>query len=76
METPRPRWENEEDWAVTHPNARACETCLFRPSEFRGDKLDRADTANCGIFEEPKRKPDDVYWDGADCEFYEDENAA
>ena len=74
METPRPRWESEP-FATVHPNARACETCLFRPTEVDGLKLDRASTDTCGIYEYPKSKPDDVYWDGADCEFYEGANA-
>jgi hypothetical protein len=66
----RPRWEAEE-WRVTHPNPQACETCMFRPSEFQGSKLDRADTGSCQIYEYPDHKPNDVYWDGAECEFYE-----
>jgi len=74
METPRPHWDDESLTTIP-PNPKACETCLFRPSAFRGHKLDRADTACCTIFEEPEEKPHDVYWDGADCEFYEDAKA-
>ncbi|MDR1398113.1 MAG: hypothetical protein LBJ14_10345 [Desulfarculales bacterium] len=68
----RPRWESEM-FATTGPNARACESCLFRPTEYKGIKLDRASTDTCMIFEDPETKPHDVYFDGADCEFYEEE---
>ena len=70
MAEKRPRWESEM-MGGKHPNPKACETCMFRPSEFRGVKLDRADTANCQIYEEPDDKPDEVYFDGAECEHYE-----
>jgi hypothetical protein len=69
----RPRWEAEEYWPVTPPKAQACETCMFRPYEFNGVKLDRADTSHCQIYEYPDDKPNDVYFDGAECEFYESE---
>jgi len=45
---------------------------MFRASEFNGVKLDRADTANCQIYEAPESKPDNVYWNGADCDSYEE----
>ena len=70
MSEVRPRWESEMMGGID-PNPVACETCMFRPSTFRGHQLDRADTASCGIFEDPEMKPHDVLWDGADCEFYE-----
>jgi hypothetical protein len=66
----RPRWESEV-MGGKHPNAKACETCMFRPSVLYGENLDRADTYNCQIFEHPEGKPDDVYFGGADCEYYE-----
>ena len=69
-QTPKPHWA-DEIMTTIGPNAKACETCLFRPTVFRGVKLDRASTDTCMIFEEPESKPHDVYWDGADCEFYE-----
>lgn len=34
-------------------------------------QLDNADTAHCEVFEDPESKPNDVYFDGAECEFYE-----
>lgn len=58
-------------WNTVQPNPKACETCLFRPTEYNGLKLDRANTDTCGVFEDPETKPDDVYWDGAKCEYYE-----
>jgi hypothetical protein len=70
MNAIQPRWENEMMGGKL-PNAKACETCLFRPTDFRGRRLDRADTDTCAIFEDPETKPADVYWDGAECEFYE-----
>jgi hypothetical protein len=70
MSEKRPRWESEM-WNTVQPNPRACETCMFRPSEFNGVKLDRANTANCQIYEPPESKPYEVYWDGAECENYE-----
>jgi len=70
MSEMRPRWENEPMGGVP-ANPKACQTCMFRASEFNGVKLDRADTANCQIYEAPESKPNDVYWNGADCESYE-----
>lgn len=70
MSQKRPKWENEV-WTAQHPDPVACETCMFRPSVFRGTILDRASTGNCTIFEEPDHKPREVLWDGAECECYE-----
>jgi hypothetical protein len=70
MADKRPRWESEM-WNTIQPNPKACITCMFRPSEFNGIRLDRANTANCQIYEYPEEKPDKVYWDGAECENYE-----
>lgn len=71
MSEKRPRWEKEV-WTAQSPNAMACETCKFRASFApSGSQLDRADTCNCELFEYPDNKPNDVLWDGAECEFYE-----
>jgi hypothetical protein len=70
MSEKRPRWESEM-WNTIQPNPKACETCLFRPTEYNGLKLDRADTDTCQIYEHPESKPHDVLWDGAECENYE-----
>jgi hypothetical protein len=70
MNEKQPRWEHEM-MGGPPPNPKACATCMFRPSEFNGVKLDRADTANCQIYEPPKSKPHEVYWDGAECGNYE-----
>jgi hypothetical protein len=67
----RPHWESEMMGGGPAPNPKACETCMFRPSEFNGVKLDRASDSSCQIYEYPESKPKDVYWEGADCEFYE-----
>ncbi len=66
----KPRWENEMIGG-RESNPKACETCMFRPSERNGVKLDRANTAHCGIYEYPQIKPPNVYWDGEQCEYYE-----
>lgn len=71
MSGKRPRWESEV-WNTQGANAIACETCLFRATVAEdGSPLDRADTGNCEIFESPENKPNDVYFDGAPCEYYE-----
>ena len=54
------------------PNPKACETCMFRPTEYNGTELDRADTDTCQIYEDPETKPASVYWEGAECECYEE----
>jgi hypothetical protein len=70
MSEKKPRWEGEM-WNTVRPNPKACETCLFRPAEYNGLKVDRADNANCQIYESPESKPYEVLWDGKDCEHYE-----
>jgi hypothetical protein len=66
----RPRWESE-GWKTQGASDRiVCKTCMFRPTEINGIKLDRADTASCQIYEYPDHKPNEVYFDGADCENY------
>ena len=71
MREQRPRWEDEV-WTSQGPNAVACEDCMFRATVWRdGTLLDRASTDTCEIYEEPESKPDDVYFDGAECEYYE-----
>jgi hypothetical protein len=70
MADTRPRWEGEMMNTI-QPNPKACETCLFRWTEYNGIQLNRADTDTCQIFEHPESKPHAVLWDGADCEHYE-----
>ncbi len=70
MSGKRPRWESGA-WSTHGAKAGACETCLFRACKIDDDQLDRADTGCCEIFEYPESKPNDVYFDGAPCEFYE-----
>lgn len=71
MSDKRPRWE-KEIWTAQSPNAAACETCKFRATVAGdGTPLDRASTDTCEIYEDPERKPNDVLWAGAECEFYE-----
>ncbi|WP_308513876.1 ADP-ribosylglycohydrolase family protein [uncultured Turicimonas sp.] len=70
MGQPRPRWEKEV-WTGRHPNPLACNTCIFRATISQNILLDRADTDTCEVYKQPDRKPNDVYWDGAPCEYYE-----
>jgi hypothetical protein len=72
MEVKRPRWSEEGFLGIQHASDNiVCKTCVFRPCEINGVNLDRADTGNCQIYEYPESKPHDVYFDGADCDFYE-----
>ena len=50
-----------------------CKTCMFMPIQFNGIKLARADTDSCQIYEYPESKPNAVYFEGAQCEYYEAE---
>ena len=71
MNGKRPRWESEL-FAPQHINPVACETCKFRASiAGDGSQLDRATTGICEIYEYPDSKPSEIYYDGAECEFYE-----
>ena len=71
MSEKRPRWESEL-LSPQHINPMACKTCKFRASiASDGSQLDRATTGICEIYEYPESKPNDVYYDGAECEFYE-----
>lgn len=70
MSEKRPRWE-KEIWTTQGPNAVACKTCKFRAAVINGHQQDNADCGNCEIYEYPESKPNDVYFDGAECEFYE-----
>nr|DAL15903.1 MAG TPA_asm: ADP-ribosylglycohydrolase [Caudoviricetes sp.] len=71
MSEKRPRWESEL-LSPQHINPVACETCKFRASiASDGSPLDRSTTGICEIYEYPESKPNDVYYDGAECEFYE-----
>ncbi len=73
MSEKRPRWE-KEIWTVQQPNAVACQTCMFRAAVINGLQHDNADCGSCEIYEYPESKPNDVYFDGAECEFYEKAN--
>ena len=71
MSRKRPKWEHEM-FASRGPNAVACATCQFRSTVAEdGGILDHAGTDTCEIYQFPDSKPDDVYYDGAECEFYE-----
>lgn len=65
-----PRWVNEQ-WYAKQPNPTACLTCMFRFIEIEGEKVDRPDAGCCEIYEYPESKPNDVIFEGAECEYYE-----
>lgn len=44
---------------------------MFRSAVINGHQQDNADCGNCEIYEYPESKPNEVYFDGAECEFYE-----
>jgi hypothetical protein len=57
------------------PNPKACTTCAFAHGE--APWADTPMKAYCQIYEraEGEDKPDEVYYKGADCEYYEKETA-
>jgi hypothetical protein len=62
------RWENEMMGGKPR-NPKACMTCLF--SHGQPPFADTPRKGCCQIYEYPDAKPDEVYFDGADCEYYE-----
>lgn len=56
-------------WITANPVY--CRTCIF--AEVREPFGRLPDTANCMIYEKPELKPDEVYFYGEPCEFYEKE---
>jgi hypothetical protein len=73
MAEKRPRWENEE-WAAQHVTDQiVCKTCMFRFIENGGKQVEVPDAGCCEIYEYPDSKPNAVYFDGEECEFYEKE---
>jgi hypothetical protein len=72
IEKKRPRWESEL-WATQGVSENiVCKTCMFRIIEVNGKKVDIPTGSCCEIYEYPDGKPHEVYFDGAECEFYED----
>jgi hypothetical protein len=70
-EEKRPRWEGEMMGGRHVSENIVCKTCMFRFIEVGGRKVDIPSGSACEIFEYPDDKPHDVYFDGAECEFYE-----
>lgn len=71
----KPRWHDEMMQTVTPSDDIICKTCLFRLAdvEVAGTTIKRHTYGNCKIFETPEMKPDEVLWEGAECEYYEKE---
>lgn len=62
----------DEQCIPIHGNPRACKTCVYRATIINDKIWDRAETFTCEIYRDPERKPDAVYWQGADCGSYEE----
>ena len=61
--------ENKEIFGARHPNNNMkCKTCIFskgaEPFENGWKK------ASCIVYPDPQTKPPNVYYDGAECEYY------
>jgi hypothetical protein len=70
-EKKRPRWESEI-WATRGVSDKiVCKTCMFRFVKIDGKPEEMPDASICNMFEYPDSKPHEVYFDGADCEYYE-----
>ena len=72
-EEKRPRWENEMMGGKHVTDKIVCKTCMFRFIESGGERVEKPDASICEIFEYPDSKPSEVYFDGAECEYYEKE---
>ncbi|MDR1073006.1 MAG: hypothetical protein LBL45_04940 [Treponema sp.] len=71
-ERKRPRWESEGMLGCSHVTDKiVCKTCIFRYNEIGGEKVEAPKAEGCEIYEYPESKPDEVYFDGAECENYE-----
>jgi hypothetical protein len=68
MADKRPRWESEM-MGGKDQNPRACMACMF--AQGGETRADSAFKGHCMIYERPEIKPTEVYFDGADCEYYE-----
>jgi hypothetical protein len=44
---------------------------MFRYIESEGEKVESPNAGCCEIYEYPDSKPHEVYFDGAECEYYE-----
>jgi hypothetical protein len=71
MTEKRPCWENEMMGGKHVSEDIVCKTCLLRFYETDGVKIDKPDASICQIYEYPESKPNAVYFDGADCDYYE-----
>jgi hypothetical protein len=69
----RPRWESEIWKTQGVTDKIVCKTCMFRYIEIKGEKVESPKAGGCEIYEYPDCKPHEVYFDGAECEFYEKE---
>jgi hypothetical protein len=68
MSEKRPRWESEMIGGKPR-NPKACMTCLF--AHGQPPFADTPEKGCCQIYEYPESKPNEVYFDGRDCEYYE-----
>jgi len=70
----RPRWESEGMEGCRHASDKiVCKTCIFRYIEIAGEKVERPDASSCEVYVYPDMKPDTVYFEGKECEYYDKE---
>lgn len=64
-------WDERTGFTQTEANEKAkyCKTCMF--SHGKPPYADLPEKCHCMIFEYPNDKPNDVYYDGKPCEYYE-----
>jgi hypothetical protein len=70
MTETRPRWENEMFHCKTASAKIVCKSCLLRFYEVDGVKVSPYASV-CQIYEYLESKPNTVYFDGVDCDYYE-----
>lgn len=65
--------QTPENWGCATINPAYCKTCIFSHGE--PPFADLPEKAYCAIYERGKTsgKPDDVYYDGAECLYYEED---
>ena len=67
----RPRWESEMWNTQGVSDNIVCKTCIFRFVEVKGQQEEMPDASTCEMYEYPDSKPNEVYFDGAECDYYE-----
>ena len=62
--------DKKEIFGARHPNEKMkCRTCVY--ANGKPPFADGWRKSSCMIYQDPDTKPADVYFDGADCDYYE-----